>query len=136
MSDGAPRVIKRYANRKLYDTYRGTFTTVGDVAQLVVDGVNVVVRDHDTGIDRTSEVLAKAIGKITKVNPIGLGGDALAGVLRAAAGSSKEHVARSPDDSGGSEDPGASEVEALRRQVAELRAEVASLREARGNGPA
>lgn len=123
MADSAPRLIKRYANRKLYDTARGSFTTVSDVAQLVVDGVNVVVRDHDTGVDRTTEVLAKAVGRVSRVNPIGLGGDALAGLLRAAAGHS------TPDrrPSGSAEDADLSEVEALRRQVAELSAALEAL---------
>ena len=58
MSNPETRVIKRYANRKLYDTGSGELTSMRKVEQLVQDGVDVRVVDHDTGADMTGEVLA------------------------------------------------------------------------------
>ncbi len=52
------RIIKRYANRKLYDTGSGELTSMRKVEELVRTGVEVRVVDHDTGTDMTGEVLA------------------------------------------------------------------------------
>ena len=57
-----PRLIKRYANRKLYDTGSGTLTSMRQVAALVHDGVDIKVVDHDTGEDMTGEVLVGILG--------------------------------------------------------------------------
>jgi hypothetical protein len=54
----AARIIKRYANRKLYDTGSGVLTSMRKVEELVRTGVEVRVVDHDTGADMTGEVLA------------------------------------------------------------------------------
>ena len=53
-----PRIIKRYANRKLYDTGSGTLTSMRKVEDLVRAGVDIRVVDHDSGTDMTGEVLA------------------------------------------------------------------------------
>ena len=55
--DGA-RIIKRYANRKLYDTGSGELTSMRRVEELVRAGVEVRVIDHDTGADLTGGILA------------------------------------------------------------------------------
>lgn len=81
MSDDGEHVIKRYANRKLYDTVRRRFTTLDELTQLLESGVRVVVRDHNTGADRTDEVLAQVVSRQVKKIPGGL--DMLTGVLRA-----------------------------------------------------
>ncbi|MEW6476573.1 MAG: polyhydroxyalkanoate synthesis regulator DNA-binding domain-containing protein [Actinomycetota bacterium] len=52
------RVIKRYANRKLYDSGSGQLTSLRRIEELVREGVDIQVVDHDTGEDTTSEVLA------------------------------------------------------------------------------
>lgn len=80
MSDD-PRVIKRYANRKLYDTDLRQFTTLDDLSGLLDKGIRFVVRDHDSGDDRTDEVLAQVLGR--RVRGGGGGTDLLAGLLRA-----------------------------------------------------
>ena len=53
-----PRIIKRYANRKLYDTGSGALTSMRKVEELVRAGVDVRFVDHDTGADMTTEMLA------------------------------------------------------------------------------
>ena len=56
------RLIKRYANRKLYDTGSGELTSMRRIEELVRDGVDIRVVDHDTGEDMTSEVLVGILG--------------------------------------------------------------------------
>jgi polyhydroxyalkanoate synthesis repressor PhaR len=57
------RLIKRYANRKLYDTEERRFTSLSHIRVLVRHGIDVVVIDHDTGADRTEETLSQALGR-------------------------------------------------------------------------
>jgi polyhydroxyalkanoate synthesis repressor PhaR len=61
LPEGA-RVIKRYANRKLYDTGSGELTSMRRIEELVREGVDIRVVDHDTGDDMTSEVLVGILG--------------------------------------------------------------------------
>lgn len=56
------RLIKRYANRKLYDTGSGELTSLRRIEELVREGVDIRVLDHDTGQDMTSEVLVGILG--------------------------------------------------------------------------
>ena len=56
------RLIKRYANRKLYDTGSGELTSLRRIEELVREGVDIRVVDHDTGEDMTSEVLVGILG--------------------------------------------------------------------------
>ena len=45
----AIRIIKKYPNRRLYDTEISSYITIEDVRQLIVDGENFEVRDAKTG---------------------------------------------------------------------------------------
>ena len=55
------RVIKKYPNRRLYDTDTSTYITLSEVRQLVIDNQNVVVRDAKTGEDLTRSILLQII---------------------------------------------------------------------------
>ncbi len=57
----APRVIKRYANRKMYDTERSCYVTLEEIAELVRGGVDVQVVDNSTKADLTEVTLAQAL---------------------------------------------------------------------------
>ena len=57
----APVVIKKYANRRLYNTARSTYVTLDHLAQMVRDGQDFVVNDAKTGEDITRGVLAQII---------------------------------------------------------------------------
>lgn len=81
MGKDDPRIIKRYANRKLYDTDLRQFTTLDDLSGLLDKGIRFVVRDHDSGDDRTDEVLAQVLGR--RVRGGSGGADLLSGLLRA-----------------------------------------------------
>lgn len=60
-NDGAPIVIKKYANRRLYDTESSSYVTLDDLAALVREGRDFVVRDAKTGQDLTRQVLTQII---------------------------------------------------------------------------
>ena len=55
------RLIKRYANRKLYDPAARRYVTLDDLARTVIAGDDVTVVDQKTGEDITSVVLAQVI---------------------------------------------------------------------------
>lgn len=54
-------VIKRYANRKLYDTETKRYVTLEDLAEFVRQGEDVRVVDHATGEDLTSQTLLQIV---------------------------------------------------------------------------
>jgi polyhydroxyalkanoate synthesis repressor PhaR len=57
------RVIKKYPNRRLYDTEISSYITIEDVRQLVVDDESFEVRDAKTGEDITRSVLLQIIAE-------------------------------------------------------------------------
>lgn len=59
----SPRVIKKYPNRRLYDTEISTYITIEDVRQLIVDGEEFEVRDARSGEDLTRQVLLQIIAE-------------------------------------------------------------------------
>jgi polyhydroxyalkanoate synthesis repressor PhaR len=59
----AVRVIKKYPNRRLYDTEISSYITIEDVRQLVVDGEQFEVRDAKSGEDITRCVLLQIISE-------------------------------------------------------------------------
>jgi len=58
---GTERVIKRYTNRKLYDTDQSRYVTLEDIARLVRDNEEVRVTDNETGDDLTAVTFAQII---------------------------------------------------------------------------
>jgi polyhydroxyalkanoate synthesis repressor PhaR len=57
------RVIKKYPNRRLYDTEISSYITLEDVRQLIVDREAFEVRDARTGDDLTRAVLLQIIAE-------------------------------------------------------------------------
>ncbi|MFQ8431069.1 polyhydroxyalkanoate synthesis repressor PhaR [Amaricoccus sp. W119] len=58
---GEPIIIKKYANRRLYNTAKSSYVTLDHLAQMVRDGHDFVVNDAKTGEDITRAVLAQII---------------------------------------------------------------------------
>lgn len=58
---GTERVIKRYTNRKLYDTDQSRYVTLEDIARLVRENEEVRVIDNETGDDLTAVTFAQII---------------------------------------------------------------------------
>ena len=59
----AIRIIKKYPNRRLYDTEISSYITLEDGRQLIVDGETFEVRDAKTGEDLTRQVLLQIIAE-------------------------------------------------------------------------
>ena len=59
--DEAPTRIRKYANRRLYNTASSSYVTLADLAQLVRDGVEFTVEDAKSGEDLTRATLAQII---------------------------------------------------------------------------
>ncbi len=59
----ANRIIKKYPNRRLYDTEISSYITIEDVRQLIVDGEEFEVRDAKSGEDLTRSVLLQIIAE-------------------------------------------------------------------------
>jgi polyhydroxyalkanoate synthesis repressor PhaR len=59
--NGQPIVIKKYANRRLYNTAKSSYVTLDHLSQMVRDGHDFVVNDAKTGEDITRSVLAQII---------------------------------------------------------------------------
>ena len=57
------RIIKKYPNRRLYDTEISTYVTLDDIRQLVVDGEAFEVHDAKSNADLTRTVLLQIIAE-------------------------------------------------------------------------
>ena len=58
---GKPVVVKKYANRRLYNTATSSYVTLDHLCQMVKDNVDFVVYDAKSGEDITRSVLAQII---------------------------------------------------------------------------
>ena len=56
-----PTIIKKYANRRLYDTGRSSYVTLDDLCEMVQEGHDFVVQDAKSGADLTRSVLTQII---------------------------------------------------------------------------
>jgi polyhydroxyalkanoate synthesis repressor PhaR len=56
-----PKVIKRYTNRKLYDTVESRYVTLEEIAEMIKAGAEVKILDNRTKEDLTSVTLAQII---------------------------------------------------------------------------
>ena len=84
-----PKVIKRYTNRKLYDTVESRYVTLDEIAQMIKGGAEVKIIDNRSKEDLTSVTLAQIIFEEEKKRshmPLGFlreiirnGGDAVTG---------------------------------------------------------
>jgi polyhydroxyalkanoate synthesis repressor PhaR len=73
-------LIKKYANRKLYDTRTSRYITLDGIAQLVRDGHDIRVLDRDNGTDLTQVTLSQIVLSEEKRGParlIDAGGEVL-----------------------------------------------------------
>ena len=63
-----PVVIKKYANRRLYNTGTSTYVTLEDLAEMVKKGEDFTVRDAKSGDDITHPVLTQIIFELENRN--------------------------------------------------------------------
>jgi polyhydroxyalkanoate synthesis repressor PhaR len=58
-----PRVIKKYPNRRLYDTVESRYITLADIRRLVVERIEFVVVDKKNNADITRSILLQVIAE-------------------------------------------------------------------------
>ncbi|MBI4041826.1 MAG: polyhydroxyalkanoate synthesis regulator DNA-binding domain-containing protein [Deltaproteobacteria bacterium] len=61
-----PKIIKRYQNRKLYDTTRSRYVTLWDLAKMIQQGEDLRVMDNQTNEDITCATLTQIIFETEK----------------------------------------------------------------------
>lgn len=70
------KIIKRYQNRKLYDTENSTYVTLDDIAQMIRQGEEIQVIDNNSKEDLTNltltQIIYEAHKKQKKVLPISI----------------------------------------------------------------
>lgn len=59
--DGEQIIIKKYANRRLYNTDSSSYVTLDDLAEMVKKNIDFVVKDAKSGVDITHTVLTQII---------------------------------------------------------------------------
>jgi len=87
-----PRVIKKYPNRRLYDTTDSRYITLADVRRLVLDKVDFVVLDQKTQEDITRGILLQVIAEQEHEGEPMMSEDFLSQVIRAYGGTMQGFV--------------------------------------------
>lgn len=78
----APRTIKKYPNRRLYDTEESRYITLSDVRDLVLNKVDFVVIDKKSGADITRNILLQVIAEQEQNGDALMSEDFLSQVIR------------------------------------------------------
>jgi polyhydroxyalkanoate synthesis repressor PhaR len=108
------RVIKRYSNRKLYDTQRSRYVTLEQVAEMIRSGDEVQIVDNNTKEDLTSVTLAQIIFEEEKKQKsflplqamrhlIQSGGESIQDLVAQAGGKVRSALRREPHEDGDGE---------------------------------
>ena len=86
------RVIKKYPNRRLYDTVESRYITLADIRRLVTDKVDFVVVDKKSQEDITRSILLQVIAEQEHAGDPMMSQDFLAQVIRAYGGTMQNVV--------------------------------------------
>jgi polyhydroxyalkanoate synthesis repressor PhaR len=78
-----PRVIKKYPNRRLYDTVESRYITLADIRRLVVERIEFVVVDKKNNADITRSILLQVIAEQEHLTEPILSQDFMVNVIRA-----------------------------------------------------
>jgi len=87
MSD--PRVIKKYPNRRLYDTVESRYITLADIRRLVVERIDFVVVDKKSQEDITRSILLQVIAEQEHRGEALLSRDFLSQIIRSYGGTAQ-----------------------------------------------
>jgi polyhydroxyalkanoate synthesis repressor PhaR len=87
-----PRVIKRYSNRKLYDTQESRYVTLEEISALVKSGQEVSIVDNRTGDDLTEVTLAQILYEEQKKHTTRMPLGALQEILRTSGAAISEFI--------------------------------------------
>jgi polyhydroxyalkanoate synthesis repressor PhaR len=86
------RIIKKYPNRRLYDTVESRYITLADIRRLVMDKVDFVVIDKKTQEDITRSILLQVIAEQEHAGEPLMSQDFLSQVIRSYGGSMQTFV--------------------------------------------
>jgi len=84
--------IKKYPNRRLYDTSSGRYVNLDDLAAMIREGQEIQVTDSKTGEDITRVVLTQIILEDAKGQPTGLPLELLRQLIMASEGAGQEFI--------------------------------------------
>jgi polyhydroxyalkanoate synthesis repressor PhaR len=87
-----PRVIKKYPNRRLYDTVESRYITLADIRRLVMDKIDFVVIDKKTQDDITRSILLQVIAEQEHTGEPLMSQDFLSQVIRSYGGAMQSFV--------------------------------------------
>ena len=77
-----PRLIRKYVNRRLYDTVESRYVNLEDLRKVITAGGEIKVADQATGSDITTTVLLQIIGEAERSGAPLLTADFLAALVR------------------------------------------------------
>ncbi|QEY59229.1 polyhydroxyalkanoate synthesis repressor PhaR [Pseudomonas sp. C27(2019)] len=81
-NNSQPRLIRKYANRRMYDTHTSTHVNVNDIRQLVIDEIPFQVVDAKSGEDLTRSILLQIIQEAENDGEPIFSSDMLKGIIR------------------------------------------------------
>jgi polyhydroxyalkanoate synthesis repressor PhaR len=87
-----PRVIKKYPNRRLYDTVESRYITLADVRRLVLEKIDFLVIDKKTQEDITRSILLQVISEQEHNGEPLMSQDFLAQIIRSYGGAMQAFV--------------------------------------------
>ena len=76
------RVIKKYPNRRLYDTAESRYVTLADIRNLVADEMDLVVIDRKSGDDITPLILLQVVSEQEQNGEMMISKDFLVEIIR------------------------------------------------------
>ena len=94
-----PRVIRKYPNRRLYDTVESRYVTLADIRRLVMERVDFVVVDRKTQQDITRSILLQVIAEQEGGTESLMSRDFLSQVIRSYGSGLQDFVGRYLDES-------------------------------------
>jgi polyhydroxyalkanoate synthesis repressor PhaR len=94
-----PRVIRKYPNRRLYDTVESRYVTLADIRRLVVERIDFVVLDRKTQQDITRSILLQVIAEQEGGGESLMSRDFLSQVIRSYGNGLQDFVGRYLDES-------------------------------------
>lgn len=62
------RIIKKYQNRKLYDTFESHYVNLDAIAEMVRNGIEIKIVSNNTGENITSQTMAQILYEEEKMN--------------------------------------------------------------------
>lgn len=84
--EDGPRVVKKYPNRRLYDTVESRYITLADIRRLVMDKIDFVVIDKKSQEDITRSILLQVIAEREHAGEPLMSQDFLSQVIRSYGG--------------------------------------------------